>query len=186
VTGKVTIETLQGLVDAFNAHDLDAVMSHSADDAVLEMPRGPHPCGRRLQGREEVRSGLASRFAGIPDVHYGDDRHWVSGDRGCSEWLLSGTTSRGIASRYEAATCSSSRATRSPGRIPTGSSSSAEVLPRRRQRPLGRRSRGQELGPRVRWATAYGAFLAGNDTTATGQPTSPSRDGSLSVGASAR
>ena len=43
----------------------------------------------------EVRSGLASRFAGLPDVHYGDDRHWVSGDRGCSEWLLTGTTAQG-------------------------------------------------------------------------------------------
>jgi ketosteroid isomerase-like protein len=93
--GKATIETLQRLVDAFNVHDLDMVMSFFADDAVLEMPRGPHPWGRRLQGREEVRSGLASRFAGIPDVHYGDDRHWVSGDRGCSEWLLSGTTTQG-------------------------------------------------------------------------------------------
>jgi len=51
--------------------------------------------GRRFQGREEVRSGLASRFAGLPDVHYGEDRHWVSGDRGCSEWLLTGTTTQG-------------------------------------------------------------------------------------------
>jgi ketosteroid isomerase-like protein len=62
---------------------------------VLEMPRGPDPWGRRLKGREAVRSGLASRFAGIPDVHYGDDRHWVSGDRGCSEWLLTGATTQG-------------------------------------------------------------------------------------------
>jgi ketosteroid isomerase-like protein len=42
-----------------------------------------------------VRAGLASRFAGLPDVHYGDDRHWVSGDRGCSEWQLTGTTTQG-------------------------------------------------------------------------------------------
>jgi hypothetical protein len=94
-TGKVTVETLQRLVDAFNAHDLDAVMSFFTDDCVLEMPRGPDPWGRRLQGREEVRAGLASRFAGIPDVHYGEDRHWVSGDRGCSEWLVTGTTLKG-------------------------------------------------------------------------------------------
>jgi hypothetical protein len=47
------------------------------------------------QGREEVRSGLAGRFAGLPDVHYGEDRHRVSGDRGCSEWLLTGTTTQG-------------------------------------------------------------------------------------------
>jgi ketosteroid isomerase-like protein len=94
-TGTVTIETLQRLVDAFNAHDVDAVMGYVTDNPVLELPRGPDPWGRRFQGREAVRAGLASRFAGIPDVHYGDDRHWVSGDRGCSEWLLTGTTPQG-------------------------------------------------------------------------------------------
>ena len=94
-TGRVTIETLQRLVDAFNAHDVDAVMGFFTDDPVLELPRGPDPWGRRFQGRAQVRAGLASRFAGIPDVHYGDDRHWVSGDRGCSEWLLTGTTPQG-------------------------------------------------------------------------------------------
>ena len=40
-------------------------------------------------------AGLASRFAGLPDVHYGEDRHWVSADRGCSEWLVTGTTTQG-------------------------------------------------------------------------------------------
>lgn len=90
-----TIETLERLLDAFNAHDLDGVMSFFADDCVLELPRGPDPWGRRLEGREQVREGLASRFAGIPDVHYGDERHWLAGDRGCSEWLLTGTDVQG-------------------------------------------------------------------------------------------
>jgi ketosteroid isomerase-like protein len=93
--GTVTVETLQRLVAAFNAHDLDAVMSFFVADPVLEMPRGPQPWGRRLEGSDDVRAGLASRFAGIPDVHYGDDRHWVAGDRGCSEWLLTGTATDG-------------------------------------------------------------------------------------------
>lgn len=92
---QVTVEKLERLLDAFNAHDLDAIMSFFAEDCVLVMPRGPDPWGRRLEGREAVREGLASRFAGIPDVHYGEDRHWVAGDRGCSEWLLTGTTTAG-------------------------------------------------------------------------------------------
>jgi ketosteroid isomerase-like protein len=92
---RVTVETLERLVDAFNAHDLDAVMRFFSDDCVLEMPRGPDPWGRRMEGSEQVREGLASRFAGIPDVHYGDARHWVAGDRGCSEWLLTGTSTAG-------------------------------------------------------------------------------------------
>lgn len=31
----------------------------------------------------------------IPEVHYGDDSHWVCGDRSVSEWTLTGTTAEG-------------------------------------------------------------------------------------------
>jgi ketosteroid isomerase-like protein len=93
--GDRGVEVLERLLDAFNRHDLDRIMSFFADDCVLETPRGPHPYGTRFAGREAVRDGLGARFAGIPDVHYGDDRHWRSGDRGCSEWLLTGTTVAG-------------------------------------------------------------------------------------------
>jgi len=86
---------LQAFLDAFNAHDVDAVMSFFAEDCVMEMPRGPGPGGRRLVGREEVREGVQSRFDGIPDIHYGDDRHWVCGDRGVSEWTIRGTLPSG-------------------------------------------------------------------------------------------
>ena len=43
-----------------------------------------------------MREALAGRFKGIPDVHYGDDIHWVAGDRGVSEWLLTGTSLSGV------------------------------------------------------------------------------------------
>jgi hypothetical protein len=39
--------TLRGLVAAFNAHDLDRIMTFFTDDAVLETPRGLHPWGSR-------------------------------------------------------------------------------------------------------------------------------------------
>jgi ketosteroid isomerase-like protein len=84
-------ETLKAVLDAFNAHDLDAIMEYFAEDCTFDMPRGPEPWGERFVGKEAVRNALASRFKGLPDVHYGDDRHWVSGDLGVSEWLLTGT-----------------------------------------------------------------------------------------------
>jgi len=88
-------DVLREVLDAFNRHDLDAIMSHFAEDAVFESPRGPDPWGTRYDGREAVRAGLAKRFEGIPDVHYGEDRHFVAGDRGASEWTLTGTTTDG-------------------------------------------------------------------------------------------
>ena len=91
----VTPATLKRLTSAFNAHDLDAIMAFFAEDCELLMPRGPEPEGRRLVGKAAVREGLASRFAGLPDVHYGDDRHWVAGTLGVSTWLLTGTTKTG-------------------------------------------------------------------------------------------
>lgn len=94
-SNPVTVETLERLLAAFNDHDLDTIMTYFVDDCVLEMPRGPQAWGQRLEGREAVRAGLGSRFTGIPDVHYGHDRHWIAGDRGCSEWLLTGTNTQG-------------------------------------------------------------------------------------------
>jgi steroid delta-isomerase-like uncharacterized protein len=87
--------TLKRFLEAFNRHDLDEIMSFFTDDCVFNMPRGSGPEGRTAAGKEAVRSLLATRFEGIPDVHYGDDRHFVAGDRGVSEWLLTGTTRAG-------------------------------------------------------------------------------------------
>ncbi len=92
----VSMETVKAIVDAFNAHDLDAIMEFFADDCSLDMPRGPDPWGQRFRGKAEVREGLATRFAGLPDVQYGDDRHWISGNMVVSEWLLTGTRSDGV------------------------------------------------------------------------------------------
>ncbi len=91
-----TVSTLQAIADAFNRHDLGAIMDFFTDDAVFDFPRGPDPWGQRHEGKAAVREGLAKRFAGIPDVHYGDDDHFVAGDRGASEWTLTGTTTDGV------------------------------------------------------------------------------------------
>jgi ketosteroid isomerase-like protein len=93
--GEGSVESLKLLLEAFNRHDLDRIMEFFSDDATFDMPRGDESWGTRFSGKDAVRNGLATRFSGIPDVHYGEDRHWVSGDRGVSEWLLTGTTTTG-------------------------------------------------------------------------------------------
>lgn len=92
---QVTEESLRTLLDAFNQHDLDRIMEFFSEDATFDMPRGADPWGTRYVGKEQVRRGLATRFSGIPDVHYGQDSHWVCGNRGVSEWLLTGTSTSG-------------------------------------------------------------------------------------------
>ena len=86
-------DRLQELCDGFNSHDLDRIMSLFAEDCVLEMPRGDKPWGNRMEGKDAVRQGLASRFEGLPDVHYGDATHFVDEEANTrtSKWTLTGT-----------------------------------------------------------------------------------------------
>src|SRR5688572_27750604 len=94
----ITAETMKQVLDAFNRHDLDAIMEFFSEDCSFDFPRGPEPWGQRFIGKDQVREGLAGRFKGIPDVHYGEDLHWISadGNKGVSEWTLTGTTTSGV------------------------------------------------------------------------------------------
>ena len=89
------LDVLRAIARGFDTHDLDAIMEHFADDATFESPRGAEAFGTRVTGKAAVREAFAARFAGIPDVRYQQDEHFVDGDRGASEWLLSGTTTDG-------------------------------------------------------------------------------------------
>ena len=88
---------LTELCEAFNAHDLDRIMALFADKCVLEMPRGKSPWGSRFEGKQKVREALATRFRGLPDVHYGEAEHFVdeNANSGISKWTLTGTTQDG-------------------------------------------------------------------------------------------
>jgi ketosteroid isomerase-like protein len=97
------VDMLRDVTAAFDRHDLDGILTHFTDDAIFESPRGPEPWGQRFVGIEQVRSAFAGRFTGIPDVRYRGDTHFVDGERGASEWTLSGTTLEG--SRIEVRGC---------------------------------------------------------------------------------
>ena len=87
----VTADFLQDFADAWNRHDLEALMSFMTDDCVFESSAGPEICGTRYSGPEAVRAGFAEVWAKFPDAHWGNARHFVQGDRGVSEWTFTGT-----------------------------------------------------------------------------------------------
>jgi ketosteroid isomerase-like protein len=92
MAAETKLEVLERVLDGFNRHDVEAIMAEFVDDCVFVSPRGPDPWGRRLVGRDDVREGFAARFRGIPDVHYAATGDFVCGERGVSEWILTGTT----------------------------------------------------------------------------------------------
>ena len=95
VTDDDRRRTLDAILAGFNAHDPDAILAWFTEDAVFDAPRGAEPGGRRYVGRDAIREGFVQRFAGIPDIRYEDDRHFVAGDRGVSEWTIRGTMATG-------------------------------------------------------------------------------------------
>ena len=100
---KVTADLLRSFADAFNAHDINAVMLHMTDDCVFEASAGPNIDGEKYTGQEQVRKAFENVFADFPDAHWGNARHFISGNRGFSEWTFTGTRPDGT--RVEVTGC---------------------------------------------------------------------------------
>ena len=91
VIAEVTPQFLQAFADAWNQHDVGALMTFMTEDCVFEASAGPDVCGARYAGREAVRAAFAEVWATFPDAHWGNASHFVSGERGVSEWTFTGT-----------------------------------------------------------------------------------------------
>lgn len=90
------LELLVRHTDAWNRHDIDALMSLFAEDCVFEASGGPEVCGTRYAGFAAVRQGFLGVLTSMPDAHWGGGRHRVIGpDEGVSEWTLTGTLADG-------------------------------------------------------------------------------------------
>jgi steroid delta-isomerase-like uncharacterized protein len=92
---EVTTEVLGAFCDAWNRHDVDALMSFMTEDCVFESSAGSEVCGSRYAGQHAVRAGYEDVFRTFPDAHWGGARHFVQGDRGVSEWTFTGTRTDG-------------------------------------------------------------------------------------------
>jgi ketosteroid isomerase-like protein len=88
-------EVITRLVDATNAHDLDALTACFAADYVNETPAHP---GRGFQGRAQVQRNWHQIFAAVPDVHVSARTALdADGSTVWSEWSMTGTRPDGSA-----------------------------------------------------------------------------------------
>ena len=70
---------------------------------MFEASAGPDFDGEKFTGQEAVRKAFEDVFAPFPDAHWGNPRHFISGHRGFSEWLFTGTKADGT--RVEVTGC---------------------------------------------------------------------------------
>lgn len=92
---EVSVDFLRSFADAFNAHDISAIMSFMTDDCVFEASAGPDFDGEKFTGQEQVRKAFENVFETFPDAHWGNSKHFIFGNRGFSEWIFTGTKSDG-------------------------------------------------------------------------------------------
>ena len=85
------LKLLQTFAEAWNRHDLDALMAMMTDDCVFQASAGDAVDGEKHHGQQAVRAAYAAVFEQYPDAHWGNAHHFASGDRGVSEWTFRGT-----------------------------------------------------------------------------------------------
>lgn len=86
---------LNDLFVAFNAGDLDSIMSFFAEDAIFEPAGGPLACGATLVGKASIREAFSNVYKTFPDIQWKHAKHHVLGDLGLSQWVFSGTRTDG-------------------------------------------------------------------------------------------
>ena len=89
------LAVITDVCDAYNRHDVEGIVRHFAEDSSWLLSRGVPPEGGRARGIDEIRAMAHKRFRTIPDMYWHIRSHWVGGNRGCSEWTVTGTESNG-------------------------------------------------------------------------------------------
>ena len=90
VPEDVAMALLDRFAAAYNRHDVEAIMSCMTDDCVYISYFGPDAFGEKFNGYEDVRRRVAAGLADFPDASWEIISHFVSGDRGVSEWIFRG------------------------------------------------------------------------------------------------
>ncbi len=96
-----TADRLRAFFDAWNAHDVETIVSYFTHDGAYYASIGPDDAGTAFRGTDEVRRGVAAFLANYGDVHYTDLVVGMSGqDRAFATWTFHGTSPTGQPMTY--------------------------------------------------------------------------------------
>jgi ketosteroid isomerase-like protein len=87
---EVTIGFLESFLAAWNRHDIEGIIELLEPDCQYITGDGAG-----VQGHEQIRTLLADFLGRFRDAHWRDATHFISGDRGASEWIFTGTGADG-------------------------------------------------------------------------------------------
>jgi steroid delta-isomerase-like uncharacterized protein len=93
----MSIEILKAYSQAWNDHNIDAIMAFMSDDCVFLTGGGSEHYGTKHEGFDEVKARFIEVWESIPDVRFVQDQHFAQGNRGCSQWVFTGTSGDGQA-----------------------------------------------------------------------------------------
>lgn len=91
LTGQ-QLALLERFAQAWNDHDIQALLSMVTADCIYDGSTGPELHGTRYQGHEQLRRGFAGVWEAIPDARWEETHHvaW-GGAQGYTEWIFRGT-----------------------------------------------------------------------------------------------
>ncbi|MEA2573023.1 MAG: hypothetical protein QOH93_321 [Chloroflexia bacterium] len=81
--------------DAFNRHDVDAIMSMMSEDCVFDNT-SPAPDGSLFQGQASVRQFWEEFFANSKQAHFDTEEMFAHGDRAFQRWVYSWVDEQGV------------------------------------------------------------------------------------------
>jgi cation diffusion facilitator family transporter len=95
-SSDATVAAVDRFNEAFNRHDVDAVMAAMTDDCVFENTSPPN--GQRYEGQDQVRAAWQEFFAASPTAHFDGEDVIATGDRCIVQWRYSWTNDDGSTS----------------------------------------------------------------------------------------
>lgn len=86
MTTEQTLETIERFNEAFNRHDVDAVMALMTDDVIFDNTTPPD--GERYEGQDAVRAFWVRFFESTPGAWFDGVDTFAAGDRCTVRWLF--------------------------------------------------------------------------------------------------